>query len=185
MNAIERQVLEHSLPVAPPAIGSRRGSLAGDLAELVKARLSLLVVCTTLVGFLLGCGRAPIPWGLLLATLVATALSAGGASAFNQWLERSHDALMRRTKGRPLPTGRMHPGDALLFGVFFSAFGVGIMAAAANVTAALLTLATIAIYVGVYTPLKRLTELNTLVGAIPGALPPLIGYTAAAGRMEF
>lgn len=152
-----------------------------DLAELVKARLSLLVLSTTLVGFLLGQGRAPMSWLLLTATLFGTALSAAGAAALNQWWERDVDALMRRTRSRPLPAGRMHPQDALLFGVLFSVFGVACLAIV-NQLSAVLALATIVIYVLVYTPLKRVSAINTLVGAIPGALPPLIGWIAATGQ---
>ena len=152
-----------------------------DLAELVKARLSLLVLSTTLVGFLLGQGRAPMNWLLLAATLVGTAFSACGAAALNQWWERDIDALMRRTRTRPLPAGRMHPKDALLFGIVFSAFGVASLAVV-NALSAVLAAATILIYVLVYTPLKRVSAINTLVGAIPGALPPLIGWIAATGE---
>ncbi len=156
-------------------------SLLSDLSELVKARLSLLVLATTLVGYLLGQGRAAFSWIELSATLVGTAFSAGGAAALNQYLERDIDALMRRTRTRPLPAGRMHPGDALLFGGFFSVFGVACLALV-NPLSAALAAATIAIYVVVYTPLKRISSLNTLVGAIPGALPPLIGWIAATGE---
>lgn len=154
---------------------------ASDLSALIKLRLSFLVVCTTLVGYLMGRGFAPVAWPLMLVTLAATAVSACGASALNQWLEREWDGKMRRTQDRPLPAGRMHSEDALLFGILFSVFGVAAMAIFVNLTAAVLTLATVVIYVMVYTPLKRVTELNTLVGAVPGALPPLIGWTAATG----
>jgi protoheme IX farnesyltransferase len=156
-------------------------SWAADLAELVKARLSLLVLSTTLVGFLLGQGSEPISWPALLATLLGTALSACGAAALNQWWERDVDALMRRTRTRPLPAGRMHPKDALIFGILLSVFGVAGLAAV-NYLSAVLAAATIAIYVLVYTPLKRVSAINTLVGAIPGALPPLIGWIAARGE---
>jgi heme o synthase len=156
-------------------------SWTADLAELVKARLSLLVLSTTLVGFLLGLGRAPIPWLLLTATLVGTALSACGAAALNQWWERDVDALMRRTRNRPLPAGRMHPRDALMFGILFSLFGVACLVIV-NTLSAVLAAATILLYVLVYTPLKRMSAINTLVGAIPGALPPLIGWIAATGE---
>ncbi len=156
-------------------------SWLSDLADLVKARLSLLVLSTTLVGFLLGQGRAPMEWLLLAATLVGTAFSACGAAALNQWWERDVDALMRRTRTRPLPAGRMHPKDALLFGMVFSVFGVASLAIV-NALSALLAAATIVIYVLVYTPLKRVSAINTLVGAIPGALPPLIGWIAATGQ---
>ena len=150
---------------------------------LVKARLSLLVLITTLVGFLLG-WRGPLDWVLLAATLAGTALCAGGAAALNQWWEIDLDALMMRTRSRPLPAGRMQPLDALLFGLFFSVLGVAILWLFTNPRAAFLAFATIAIYILVYTPMKRWTSLNTLVGAVPGALPPLIGWVAARGRYD-
>ena len=148
--------------------------------ELVKARLSLLVLLTTLVGFLIA-WRGPIPWVLLTATLLGTALCAGGAAALNQWMERDIDARMKRTRERPLPAGRMSPRDALLFGLLFSLAGIAILGLFTNLRAAFLAFATIAIYIVVYTPMKRMSSLNTLVGAVPGALPPLIGWVAARG----
>lgn len=173
-----------SQPVAPVASEDPPTFSAwlSDVSELVKLRLSFLVVCTTLVGYVMGRGPAPIAWGLLAITLFATALSACGASALNQWLERSYDARMKRTRNRPLAAGRMHSEDGLLFGIFFCLLGAGTMAIFVNTTAALLVVATVVIYVAIYTPLKRITDLNTLVGAIPGALPPLIGWTAATGE---
>lgn len=156
--------------------------LLANLSELSKARLSFLVLMTTLVGFLLG-WRGPMDYTLLAATLFGTALSASGASALNQWLERDLDALMHRTSDRPLPARRMHPTDALLFGLLASGSGVAILAFFTNPLTAILAGLTIIIYAAFYTPLKRFTELNTLVGAIPGALPPLLGWTAATDHM--
>jgi heme o synthase len=160
---------------------ARTESFASDLSDLVKARLSLLVLLTTLVGFLAG-WQGPMNYVLLAATLTGTALCAAGAAALNQWWERDFDALMKRTSNRPLPARRMHPGDALLFGVLFSASGLAILGLLTDIRAAILAFITIAIYVFVYTPMKRITSLNTLVGAIPGALPPLIGWVAATGQ---
>jgi len=159
---------------------TRTESLLSDLMTLVKARLSLLVLITTLVGFLLG-WRGPMDWVLLTATLVGTALCAAGAAALNQWWERELDGRMKRTRTRPLPARRMHPTDALLCGVGFAVSGVVILAGFTNPRAAFLAFATIAIYIFVYTPMKRVSSLNTLVGAVPGALPPLIGWVAARG----
>ncbi len=155
-------------------------SVFGDVMVLVKARLSLLVLITTLVGFLIG-WRGPLDWVLLTATLAGTAMCAGGAAALNQWWERDLDALMKRTRSRPLPAQRMQPLDALLFGLFLSVTGVAILALFTNLRAAFLAFATIAIYILVYTPMKRRSSFNTLVGAVPGALPPLIGWVAARG----
>jgi protoheme IX farnesyltransferase len=159
----------------------RQATILSDLGELSKARLSLLVLLTTLVGFLLG-WDGPMDYTLLAATLLGTALSAAGASALNQWLERDLDALMPRTFDRPLPARRMHPSDALLFGLLCSGSGVAILALMVNSVTALLAFLTIVIYAALYTPLKRVSELNTLLGAVPGALPPLLGWTAATGQ---
>ena len=178
MNATEGVVKsEVKMEAKPQGMG-----LLANLSELSKARLSFLVLMTTLVGFLLG-WRGPMDYTLLAATLLGTALSAAGASALNQWLERDLDALMSRTSDRPLPARRMHPSDALLFGLLASGSGVAILAFFANPLTAILAGLTIIIYAALYTPLKRLTELNTLVGAIPGALPPLLGWTAATDHM--
>ncbi len=158
----------------------QKTGLLDDVMELVKARLSLLVLLTTLVGFLIA-WRGPMDWVLLTATLLGTALCAGGAAALNQWMERDIDARMKRTRERPLPGGRMSPRDALLFGLLFSLTGIAILGLFTNLRAAFLAFATIAIYIIVYTPMKRMSSLNTIVGAVPGALPPLIGWVAARG----
>jgi protoheme IX farnesyltransferase len=177
MNATEG-VVKSEVKVEAKPLGM---GLLTNLSELSKARLSFLVLMTTLVGFLLG-WHGPMDYTLLAATLVGTALSAAGASALNQWLERDLDALMSRTSDRPLPARRMHPSDALLFGLLTSGSGVAILAFFANPLTAILAGLTIIIYAALYTPLKRFTELNTLIGAIPGALPPLLGWTAATGQ---
>ena len=162
---------------------ARPASAAADLSELVKARLSLLTVATAMAGFALGVHQA-WSWLLLAATLVGTALSAAGAAALNQWWERDLDARMKRTRERPLPAGRMATSDALLAGAVLSVSGVSILALFANLLAAGLAAATIIFYIFVYTPLKQVTSLNTIVGAVPGALPPLIGWTAARGSIN-
>jgi protoheme IX farnesyltransferase len=165
---------------AAAATDLQKTGLLDDVMELVKARLSLLVLLTTLVGFLIA-WRGPMDWVLLTATLLGTALCAGGAAALNQWMERDIDARMKRTRERPLPGGRMSPRDALLFGLLFSLTGIAILGLFTNLRAAFLAFATIAIYIIVYTPMKRMSSLNTIVGAVPGALPPLIGWVAARG----
>ncbi|MGC1481001.1 MAG: heme o synthase [Chthoniobacterales bacterium] len=158
-------------------------SFLSDLTELVKARLSLLVLCTTFVGYLLGLGGAALDYVTMGATLIGTALCAGGAAALNQWWERDFDAGMKRTRNRPLPAGRLHPQDALMLGLFFSGTGVLCLGLLVNWLTAILAAVTIATYVLVYTPMKRFSALNTLVGAVPGALPPLLGWTAATGQV--
>jgi len=110
-------------------------------------------------------------------------LSAAGASSLNQWLERDLDGLMRRTADRPLPARRMHPSDALIFAALCSVSGIAILGIFVNPLTSILAAATIGIYAAIYTPLKRISELNTLVGAVPGALPPLLGWTAATGHL--
>ncbi len=166
----------------PAAKDAARSRVVGDFAELVKARLTLLVLLTTAVGFYLG---APEEVGglALMHAVFGTALAAAGAAALNQWWERRLDALMHRTRARPIPAGRMLPRDALVVGSLLSLGGVLYLAWACNGLSALLALATIAIYLLAYTPLKRLSTTNTLVGAIPGALPPMIGWAAARGEL--
>lgn len=150
---------------------------------LTKPDVTFLVVITTLAGFYLG-SSGPIEWSVLLSTVCATMLVAGGTAALNQYIERDLDAVMRRTARRPLPTGQLRPRDALIFGVLTIVAGAAWLAFAANFLAALVALATTVLYLGVYTPLKKMTPLSTAVGAIPGALPPLIGWAAAHGSLS-
>ncbi len=163
-----------------PTVASSRPNFVSDLAELVKARLTLLVLVTTAVGFYLG-AEPPIDYKALFQTVFGTAAAAAGAAALNQWWERRADALMRRTKTRPIPAGRMAPLQALVLGATLSVFGVVYLAIICNALSAILTAITIAIYIFAYTPLKRTSTANTAVGAIPGAIPPMIGWAAARG----
>ncbi len=156
---------------------------AADFVELTKPRITFLVLVTTAVGYALGVGSAFHP-GVFLSLLVGTALVSGGASALNQWAERDADALMARTVTRPLPSGRLAPADALAFGLSISIVGLALLAGAVNGLAALLAAVTLAVYVLAYTPLKRVTSLCTLVGAVPGAIPPMIGWAAARGSLD-
>jgi protoheme IX farnesyltransferase len=160
---------------------SRHGVIA-DLAELVKARLTLLVLLTTAVGFYLGSG-SPINYAALFHVVLGTAAAAAGAAALNQWWERTPDALMRRTRTRPIPAGRMLPRQALALGIVLSVFGVVYLAIVCNALSAALTAITVGIYIFAYTPLKRATTGNTAVGAVPGAIPPMIGWAAALGNI--
>jgi protoheme IX farnesyltransferase len=150
--------------------------------ELLKVRLTMLVLITTAVGFHAG-SQATLEWARLAHTLIGTALLAAGAAALNQWIEREHDAKMRRTQDRPLPSGRLQPGTALWAGNLSAALGLGWLALGVNLLTAGLGAVTLSLYLFLYTPLKRVTPLNTLVGAIPGALPPLMGWTAAHGTL--
>ncbi len=166
---------------APPLALARR-RLAGFYA-LTKPRIAFLAVLTTLVGFLVGSPR-PVPLLLLLHTLVGTALAAGAAGALNQWAERRLDAEMRRTARRPLPSGRLSPLEAVVFGLGLTAAGTLYLALTADALASALAAVTIASYLLLYTPLKRVTSLATVVGAVPGALPPMIGWAAARGSLD-
>ena len=159
-----------------------RNRVVGDLAELVKARLTLLVLLTTAVGFYLG-SESPIEYKALFHVVFGTAAAAAGAAALNQWWERRADALMRRTRTRPIPAGRMRPLQALVLGIILSVFGIGYLAIVCNGLSAALAAITIAIYIFAYTPLKRASTANTAVGAIPGAIPPMIGWAAARGSI--
>jgi heme o synthase len=152
-------------------------------ADLVKARLTTLVLLTTLVGFYLGWSGA-MNYALMFNTLTATALVAAGASALNQLLEREYDAKMRRTLSRPLPSGRLQPTTVAIFGGITSVAGLVYLALAVNLLTSVLGAVTLVSYLFIYTPLKRVTWLNTLVGAVPGALPPLMGWTAARGELS-
>ena len=158
-------------------------SWAAVYCDLFKIRLTFLVLVTTLVGFYIG-SRAEVDYVLMFHTILGTALVASGASALNQLWEREYDARMRRTRERPLPSGRMQPATVLLVGCVASAAGLIYLAAATTLTTSLLAAASLVTYVFVYTPLKRVTWLNTAVGAVPGGLPPLIGWAAARGRLD-
>ncbi len=167
----------HGRAVTAP-VGLRK-----SIIELTKPRITRMVTITSGVGFILGSVTQHWEtWDLAfraIACLAGTALSASGANALNQWWERDRDAIMPRTRGRPLPTGRVTPAQALSWGIAFSIVGIALLACV-GLAPALVSLATVLIYVLLYTPLKPLTTTNTLVGAIPGALPPLIGWTAEA-----
>jgi len=161
--------------------GTRARAL--DFVALGKPRLNFLVVVSALAGYVMGASEAS---GMLrlVGMLAGTGLVAGGASAFNQVYERDVDALMRRTRLRPLPDGRVQPAEALAFAAAVSATGLLILAATANLLSAAVAFATLLTYVVVYTPLKRRTSLATVIGAIPGALPPVIGWAAARGSLS-
>ncbi len=149
---------------------------------LTKPDVSFLVVITTVAGFYLG-SNGPLDWALLLHTVCGTTLVAGGTAALNQYFERDRDALMRRTASRPLPTGQLQPGEALIFGAGMIVLGAAWLAMAVSGLTCLLALATSVLYLGVYTPLKTRTTLATTIGAFPGAIPPLIGWAAAHGSL--
>jgi protoheme IX farnesyltransferase len=154
-----------------------------DFADLVKARLTLLVLLTTAVGFYLA-AENPTNYAGLFHTVFGTAAAAAGAAALNQWWERKFDALMHRTRMRPVPAGRMRPIEALILGSALAIFGVGYLVFVCNTLSAVLAAITIIIYIFAYTPLKRVSTFNTALGAVPGALPPMIGWAAARGTID-
>jgi protoheme IX farnesyltransferase len=154
-----------------------------DFYELTKPRMNFLVVITTAVGYYMAV-RHSFEWARLLHTIFGTALTAAGASVLNQYAERRYDALMPRTSDRPLPAGRISPGDALFFGVILGVTGVAYLTFAVNALTALLGAFTLLSYVFVYTPLKRYTPFNTVIGAVPGAVPPMMGVTAVQGAVS-
>ncbi|MEC8209862.1 MAG: protoheme IX farnesyltransferase, partial [Verrucomicrobiota bacterium] len=147
--------------------------------ELTKPRLSFMSVLTAIIGYLAADPSRDLI--VLSSLIIGTSLAAGGAAVLNQWLEREADAKMERTKDRPIPSGQIIPFNALMFGLGLSIFGSYLLYAGANTLSGLLTAVTVSSYVLHYTPLKKLTTWNTLIGAIPGALPPLIGWAAAEG----
>lgn len=153
------------------------------LVELSKPRITQLVVLTAAAGFYLG-SRGPFRFGIFLATLAGTALVAAGTNAMNMIRERDIDARMRRTRSRPLPAGRVSPRAAMLFAVAAASLGLAILTWWVNLLTAGLAALTLASYVWAYTSLKRRSTLNTLVGAVPGALPVLGGWTGAGGSLD-
>jgi len=169
-----------------PAVGTLRTTAAARLSDyvmLMKPRISLLVLLTVSAGFALGSADGWHP--LVLANaLFGIALVATASSAFNQWLERDSDALMLRTLNRPLPSGRLSPAEVLLFGFANGIFGIAWLAGFVDYMTAVLSAVTLVLYVGVYTPLKRHTSFGTAVGAIPGAMPPVLGWAAAGAPLD-
>ncbi|MEM1294887.1 MAG: heme o synthase [Verrucomicrobiota bacterium] len=157
-----------------------------DLVELTKARLSIMVVVTTAAGFISGwTGETPFSIALLFHTVFGTILCAFGAAVFNQLMEIQPDKEMQRTADRPLPAGRIPPAGAFVIGWVLSAFGVVHLGVKVNTLAAVIAGLTLLVYIFVYTPLKRRSSSNTIVGAVAGALPPVIGWVGAGQNLDF
>jgi heme o synthase len=154
-----------------------------DFFELTKPRVTLMVLVTTFVGYYLGADQSS-GYARLVATLLGTALASGGTLALNQYMERDSDALMERTRRRPLPDGRILPQEALFFGAAVAAAGIVLLALAVNGLSAAVTAAITASYLFLYTPLKSRSALCGIIGAVPGALPPVIGWAAARGELD-
>jgi protoheme IX farnesyltransferase len=170
------------VPLGFPLAAAGFRDRLSDYAALTKPRLNLLVIATSVVGFYVG-SIGPIPLAILLHTAVGSALVAGGASGLNQLFERDTDRLMQRTRLRPLPDGRLSAQEARLFSYGLASIGLLELALSVNLLAALVALVTLVLYAWVYTPMKRHTPAATLVGALPGALPPLIGWAGARGSL--
>lgn len=180
----EKPAAELAVDPRPPALSwpvvSER---LADYLELTKPRISAMVLVTVTVGYTLA-SHGVWEWSILLPSLLGIALVASASSAWNQFLERRTDARMHRTANRPLPAGRLSGTEVLMFGLGCAVIGTLMLAAFVNATTAVLTLSTLALYVGVYTPLKPRTSLCTAIGAVPGALPPVLGWTAAGGALD-
>jgi protoheme IX farnesyltransferase len=157
------------------------GAIARDYLQLSKSRIVLMVLITTAAGYLFGAHS--VDGLLMLHALLGTALVAAGTNALNQYVEREHDARMHRTRTRPLPAGRITPRAALIFSSAIAVIGTVYLGLAVNWLTAALGAFTLATYIFIYTPLKRISTINTLIGAIPGAIPPLMGWTAATNHL--
>jgi len=169
-----------AIPVRRHAI---RSAALGDYWTLTKPEVNFLIVVTSMAGFYLGSPAGGFRLLLLVHTILGTLLVASGTATLNQYMERLYDARMRRTACRPLPAGRLAPGRALWFGILLSLAGGAYLALAVNWLASALACFTLLTYLLLYTPLKRKTPLCTLIGAFPGAMPPLIGWAGARGRL--
>ena len=176
----DRPLIAGEDPRTQSAAGVPRGRAALWLA-LAKPRLNALAVATVGIGYHLGADA--LDWGVLLSVLVGAGLVAAGGAAFNQVAERDLDALMTRTRSRPLPLGGISPAAGQLFATVLSVAGLAVLALGANPLSAVVALATLVSYAWIYTPLKRRTSLAVLAGAVPGAMPPVIGWAAATGAL--
>jgi heme o synthase len=158
----------------------------GRYLELTKPRITCFILMSTAIGFVCGMNAGTAwTWVTLMHTLLGTALIASGTAALNQWYERDADAKMNRTMARPIPSGRVTAPHALIFGIFLSIAGFTDLWLGANLLTALLGLFTLASYLFLYTPMKQRSRHSTTVGAIPGAMPPLIGFAAASGTLNW
>src|SRR6202521_3820350 len=172
----------HSNAAAEAVAPSRAKARSAAYLELTKPRITFLIVLTSAAGFCLG-SRGAVDYLLFTHAMIGIALLSSGIATINQFMERDLDALMRRTEKRPLPTGRLLPFEALWFGLALTLTAEVYLASFVNLLTAALGLTIIAGYLLLYTPLKTRTTLSTVVGAFPGAMPPLIGWAAARGQV--
>lgn len=184
MSSVAQRVLEEKPAVAAQPV--RRYSTVGDFSQLFKVRVTTLVVMTAWAGYFMGAGKSGVSSLslTLLNTLLGIGLTSAGAAALNEAIERGVDARMARTRNRPLPARRMRLSTGFTAGILASVAGSLYLALTTNVLTGFLAIATVAAYLGLYTPLKKLSPISTLVGAFPGAMPPLLGWTAARGKVE-
>ena len=180
--AVRSGSVPESFETPVESVWSAVRSRLADYVELTKPRIAVMVLLTVTVGYALGC-RGEWQTAALVHALVGIGLAAAASSAFNQYLERATDARMRRTENRPLPAGRLLPGEVLWFSALLGTSSIVYLFALTTPATAGLTLLTLALYGLAYTPLKRHTSLCTLIGAVPGALPPVLGWTAAGGTL--
>src|SRR5260370_5991638 len=183
--ASEPLLVAYRMPIVERGDSVRSNALS-NYWTLTKPEINFLIGLATAAAFFVGCAEplARFPWGLLVHTVLGTVLVASGAGTLNQLIERKFDAQMRRTSRRPIAAGRVEPVHALVFGILLSLTGVLYLALAARPAASLLALLTLCAYLFFYTPIKRRTPWCTLVGAFPGAMPVLIGYVAATGKLD-
>jgi heme o synthase len=181
-----QSIVTEQLAPSRPQDGRFAGSTLSDYWALTKPEVNFLILITTGVGFYLGCGNEARPMSFLglFNTLLGTLLVASGTGTLNQYIERGFDAQMRRTARRPAAAGRLKPAAVLAFGIALAAAGTVYLAAAVNLLASLLAALTLLTYLFLYTPLKRKTSLCVLVGTFSGAMPPLIGWAGASGRLN-
>jgi protoheme IX farnesyltransferase len=170
-------------PISPPVRFQTNASKLRDFYTLTKPEVNLLILMTTSAGYYLA-SRGPFHFAGLINTLIGTLMVASGTATLNQWMERVWDGQMRRTADRPLPSGRLSSPAALIFGLLLSAGGGLYLALTVNSLSAILATTTLLSYLLVYTPLKRKTALCTMLGAIPGAMPTLIGWAGASGQLD-
>jgi protoheme IX farnesyltransferase len=171
-----------TIPQPSPALDSSTAVHLRDLFALSKPRVSLLVMCTCAAGIYLAPGHLPV--AKVIAALLLTALTVGAANTLNCYLEKDIDARMLRTRGRPLPAGRVEPKSGLLMGLSLAIFAIPALTFILNPLTGFLGLVALVSYVGVYTPLKKVTPKALIVGAVPGAIPPLMGWTVVTGSLD-
>ena len=180
------RIVEPNAEPAPAPVVLRKTSVVGDYLQLFKVRVTSLIVMTAWAGYYMGAAKSGVPstsWRLLYA-LVGIGVTCAGSAALNEVLERRIDALMRRTRNRPLPAGRMSLATGWIAGTLATLSGSAFLALTTNLLTAVLALLTAATYLAFYTPLKRISPISTFVGAFPGAMPPLLGWAAIRGKLE-